>query len=97
MSSVILLLNWNLELESGNRNQNQNPESGIRNLDIKNDDRNNSLQQCPINKYRENIILLLFIFYSLLQPQTVIVKKNYRVNLYPVRGVSDFSGGESDS
>jgi len=38
-----------------------------------NDDRNNSLQQCLINKYRENFFFI--IFFALLQPQTVIVKK----------------------
>jgi len=44
--------NWNLELESGTRI----PESKIQNLesrnwiiDIENDERNNSLQQYPIN------------------------------------------------
>ena len=38
-----------------------------------NGDRNNSLQQSLINKYRENYFVI--IFFALLQPQTVIVKK----------------------
>ena len=44
-----------------------------------NERRNNSLQQCLVNKYRKNM-LLLFIFFALLQPQIAIVEKNKNKN-----------------
>jgi len=53
---------------------NPEPETRIRKPDIMNDDRNNSLQQRVIKKNIGNFFLL-FIFFALLQPQIVIVKK----------------------
>ena len=52
-----------------------NPDARIRNPDIMNDERNNSLQQCLINKYGENYFVVIFL--ALLQPQTAIALRNY--------------------
>jgi len=64
---------------------NPEPETRIRNPDIMNDDRNNSLQQCLINKYEQKLYCCyLFSRLNLLEPQTVIAKKLFTSSEQPL-------------
>ena len=47
-----------------------------------NDERNNSLQQCRINKHGENYFVVIFL--GLLQPQTVIAKTLFTSSEQPL-------------
>ena len=59
----------------------KNMESGI--IEIENDDRNNSLQQCSINKYSKKLSLLLLLsFFALLQPQSLTITVNCHITSF---------------